>query len=71
MIIKSLENPVYYRRKKGGLAGNTALKLKPATNVTKTFEEFLMEAFQGEVVQTGNQFSKKLSDLTIRNLKRI
>ena len=71
MIIKSLENPVYYRRKKGGLAGNQALKLKPVASATKTFEEFLTEAFQGEVVQTGTQFSKKLSDLTIRNLKKI
>jgi hypothetical protein len=71
MIIKSLENPVYYRRKKGGLAGNQALKIKPASNDQKTFEEYLTEAFQGEVVQTGFNFSKKLSDLTIRNLKKI
>ncbi len=71
MIIKSLENPVYYRRRKGGLAGNTALKLKPATNSTKSFEEFLTEAFQGEVVQNGQNYSKNLSALTVRNLKKI
>jgi hypothetical protein len=71
MIIKSLEHPVYYRRKNGGLAG-AGLKTKPIQEESsKTFEEYLSEAFQGEVVQNGSWFSKSLSDLTVRNLRRI
>ncbi len=71
MIIRSLEHPVYYRRKKGGLSG-AELKPKPVQDrYSKTFEEYLTEAFQGEVVQNGAWFSNQLSDLTKRNLKKI
>ena len=70
MIIRSLEHPVYYRRKKGGLSG-AELKPKPVQDrYSKTFEEYLSEAFQGEVVQNGAWFSNQLSDLTKRNLKK-
>lgn len=71
MIIRSLQNPVYYRRKKGGLAG-AELKPKPVQDrYNKTFEEYLTEAFQGEVVQSGNWFSSQISELTKRNLQRV
>lgn len=71
MIIRSLEHPVQYKRSKGGLAG---AELKPRVTVdrySKTFEEYLLEAFQGEVVQSGNWMSGQLSDLSKRNLRKI
>ena len=54
-----------------GLSG-AELKPKPVQDrYSKTFEEYLSEAFQGEVVQNGAWFSSQISDLTKRNLKRI
>ncbi len=37
----------------------------------KTFDQYLLDAFQGEVVQKGPDFSKRLSDLTRDNLIRL
>ena len=70
MIIRSLENPIYYNRKKTGLAG-AELKPKAISNEDKSFEEYLKEAFEGEVVQNGKWFSKNLSQLTLKNLQKI
>ncbi|MCB1144203.1 MAG: hypothetical protein H7A24_06045 [Leptospiraceae bacterium] len=72
MVIKSLEYPVYYRRKQGGLAGQDfKQKEVKSANFGKTFEEYLSEAFEGEKVQDGSWFSSGLSDLTKRNLGKI
>ncbi|MCE9499625.1 MAG: hypothetical protein K8R21_03865 [Leptospira sp.] len=73
MIIRSLEQPVYNRQKKGGLpgAGLKAKGIPERENMGKSFEEYLTEAFKGEVVQQGAWFSDSLSDLSRKNLDRI
>lgn len=70
MVIKSLEYPVNYRRKTAGLAGTGSAKTL-VKNSVKSFEEYLMEAFQGELVQNGNLFSAHLSAQTKTNLSKI
>lgn len=72
MIQKSLEFPVYSRKAKGGLsgAGEKNQKIESA-NFARTFEDSILELFQGEVVQENSRFSNQLTDLTIRNLKKI
>ena len=72
MVIKSLEYPVYQRQRRGGLAGEVRkLHTIPYSKYERTFEDYLAEVFSGEVVQDGNKFSSSLSELTIRNLKKI
>ena len=69
MIVKKLESPVYYRRRREGLAGRgmEARALKPE----KSFDQYLLEAFDGEVVQEGDQFASSVSKLTRDNLVRL
>lgn len=72
MVIRSLDFPIYNRPKKG-LAGE-GLQFKGAKKRVpqeRTFEDFLIESFQGEVVQNGSWFSTKLSDRMKKNIKRI
>jgi hypothetical protein len=72
MVIKSLEYPVYQRQRRGGLAGEVRqMRGIPKASYEKTFEDYLSEVFSGEVVQDGNRFSSSLSELTIRNLRKI
>lgn len=72
MVIKSLEYPVYNRRKKGGLTGEVPkIKGMAAANSVKSFEEYLQDVFKGETVQEGLWFSPRLSEMTKRNLKKI
>ena len=73
MVIRSLEQPVYYRNRRGGLPG-AGLKAKGVTEsplAGKSFEEYLTEAFQGEVVQEGNWYSNRLTEMGRKNLSRI
>ena len=70
MIIRSLEQPTYNRKHKGGLPGFGPSK-KTTDQSGKSFEDFLTEAFQGEVVQEGSWTSANLTDLTRRNLHKI
>ena len=72
MIQKSLEFPVYSRNAKGGLsgAGEKNQKIQSA-NFARTFEDSVLELFHGEIVQEDSRFSSQLSELTIRNLKKI
>ncbi|MCB1176664.1 MAG: hypothetical protein KDK36_03700 [Leptospiraceae bacterium] len=72
MVIKSLEYPVYHRKRRGGLTGEVH-KMKGISKVEsiKTFEEYLTEAFQGEKVQDGMWFSPNVSGLMKSNLKKI
>lgn len=69
MIVKKMENPVYHRRRRTSLPGRGVAE--QPVNHEKSFDQYLLEAFQGEVVQKGNQFSNKVSSLTKENLLRL
>ncbi|MCZ8156338.1 MAG: hypothetical protein O9264_09495 [Leptospira sp.] len=71
MIVRSIHQPAYNRHKESGLAGQGPKKGFSQGSNGKTFEEYLTEAFQGEVVQNGNWVSPKLSDLGQKNLRRL
>lgn len=72
MIQKSLEFPVYSRRAKGGLAGAiTTNQTIQSANYAKTFEDSICELFQGEIIQENSRISGNVSELTIKNLKKI
>lgn len=74
MIIRSLENPVYSRKRKGGLPGAGPIhkaQYSPKKDTGKSFEDFLQEAFDGEVIQKGAWFSNNITDLTKKNLRKI
>jgi hypothetical protein len=71
MIVRSIQQPAYNRHRDSGLAGQGPKKGFSQNNGGKTFEEYLMEAFQGEVVQKGNWVSPDLSELGKKNLKRL
>ncbi|GBF42543.1 hypothetical protein EHQ96_11240 [Leptospira levettii] len=71
MIVRSIQQPAYNRHKDSGLAGQGPKKGFAQNQSGKTFEEYLMEAFQGEVVQKGNWVSPNLSDLGQKNLRKM
>ena len=68
MIVKKMENPVYHKRKRTSLPGHDVQK---AVNHEKSFDQYLLEAFQGEVVKQGDQVSNKVTALTRDNLIRL
>ncbi|BDA79685.1 LIC12298 family protein [Leptospira kobayashii] len=70
MIVRSIHQPAY-NRKEGGLPGKGPKKGFANNSGGKSFEEYLLEAFQGEVVQKGEWVSPKLSDLGQKNLRRL
>lgn len=69
MIVRKMENPVFHKRKRGSLQGKDFDEM--AKNNEKSFEQYLLDAFQGEVVQKGNNISKDVSNLTRDNLIRL
>lgn len=69
MIVKEMENPVYHRRKRSSLPGKGGEAR--AGNREKSFDQYLLEAFQGEVVRSGDQFDSSVSRLTRENLIRL
>ena len=69
MIVKKLESPVYHRRPRRSLAGRGGDNDSFAES--KSFDQYLIEAFQGEVVQKGDRFSGKVSALQQENLIRL
>lgn len=69
MIVKEAENPIYHRRKRESLPGR-GLDAR-AGNHEKSFDQYLLEAFQGEVVKTGDRFADNVSNLTRENLIRL
>ena len=66
MIVKKLESPIYYRKQRRSLAGKGVEQA--LAHKEKSFDQYLLEAFQGEVVQSGDRFSKSVSSLTRDNL---
>ncbi|MCE9600257.1 MAG: hypothetical protein K8S54_20025 [Spirochaetia bacterium] len=69
MIVKKLESPLYYRQKRDGLPGR-GFEAPVAAN-RKSFDQYLLEAFQGEVVQEGKRFSPRVSPVQRENLIRL
>ena len=69
MIVKKLESPTYYRRQRKSLPGRGLEQ--PPQEREKSFDQYLLEAFSGEVVQEGNKFSNSVSALTKENLVRL
>ncbi|MCB1309173.1 MAG: hypothetical protein KDK30_13365 [Leptospiraceae bacterium] len=69
MIVRKMDNPVFHRRKREGLPGRGMEDR--AVNREKSFDQYLLEAFDGEVVRDGKDFSGNLSDLTRDNLIRL
>ncbi len=68
MIVKQAESPIYQRRKRASLPGKGADAR--AVNREKSFDQYLIEAFDGEVVKEGNRFGN-VSDMTRDNLIRL
>jgi len=69
MIVKKLESPLYYRQKREGLPGRG--HETPVAANRKSFDQYLLEAFQGEVVQEGKRFSTRVSPVQRENLIRL
>ena len=70
MIVRKLETPLYQKRKREPLAGQ-GVENAAAANAEKSFDQYLLEAFQGEVVRKDDSFQGKLSDLQRDNIIRL
>ncbi len=71
MVIRSIQQPAYNRQKDSGLPGQGPKRGFSQDNSGKSFEDYLLEAFQGEVVQKGAWVSPQVSEMGQRNLKRL
>ncbi|MCC5816662.1 MAG: hypothetical protein JJT78_18070 [Leptospira sp.] len=71
MVIRSLYQPVYQRDRKQGLPGAAPAVKTRLDDGTKTFEEYLRESFQGEVIQQGAWFAPQVSELSKKNLQKL
>jgi len=69
MVIRSIQQPGYQRNRETGLPGAVAKRTLAASG--KSFDQVLLEAFQGDVVQEGNWTSGQVSSLAQRNLDRM
>ncbi len=68
MIVKQAESPIYHRRKRASLPGKGVDAR--AVNREKSCDQYLIEAFSGEVVRESDRFNN-VSDLTRDNLIRL
>ncbi len=66
MIVRKIASQVFQKSKRKGLLGK-GINVELG-NREKGFEQYLLEAFQGEIVKKKDQFSQKLSPLTRKNL---
>lgn len=69
MIVKKMESPVYHKRNRDSLPGK-GMEIRPG-NAEKSFDQYLLEAFNGEVVRDGSKYSNGLSTMTKENLIRL
>lgn len=69
MIVRKIDSQAFQKSKRQGLSGKS-LYVKPE-NCEKGFEQYLIEAFQGELVKEDQGFSAKLSPLARKNLLRL
>ena len=70
MIVRKMESPLYQKKRREPLTGK-GVEVPSAANSEKSFDQYLLEAFDGEVVRDGKDFSGNLSDLTRDNLIRL
>lgn len=68
MIVKTIDSPVFYRKKRNALP---AKGVERKHHPDKSFDQFLIEAFGGEVVQKNKEYSPELSFLSRENLIRL
>lgn len=69
MIVRKIDAHVFQKPRRNALTGK-GWDMR-AKNQEKGFEQYLIEAFQGEVVQDGKHFSSELTSLARRNLVRL
>lgn len=65
MIVRKLESPLYRQQRREALPGRG---YEPVAANRKSFDQYLLEAFQGEVVQEGKRFSARVSPMQRENL---
>ncbi|MDX1957613.1 MAG: hypothetical protein SFU98_03520 [Leptospiraceae bacterium] len=71
MVIKSLEYPIYQRKRHGGLLGEVSKEKKiQSANFERSFEDYLKDIFNGETIQEGSLFSSTISERTKNNLRK-
>ncbi len=70
MIVRKLESPLYQKKKREPLAGQ-GFDHPSTANSEKSFDQYLLEAFQGEVVAEDNRFHSKVSELQRENIIRL
>lgn len=66
MMIQKLESPVYYRRKREARTGRVVESV-----VDKSFDQYLIEAFRGDVVSENGKIKGNVSNLTRENIIRL
>jgi len=69
MIVRKLESPLYYRQQRREALPGRGYETVAANR--KSFNQYLLEAFQGEVVQEGKRISPRVSPLQRENLIRL
>ena len=69
MIVRKIDSQVFQKPRRQGLPGKS-LYIRPQ-NQEKGFDQYLIEAFQGELVKENERFSAKLSPLARSNLLRL
>lgn len=68
MIVRKMEGPHYHKKNRTALPGKG---FEGSSNREKSFDQYMLEAFRGEMVQDGERFSSKLSGLAKDNLIRL
>jgi len=70
MIVRKLESPLYQKKKREPLAGQ-GVEVPATANSEKSFDQYLLEAFQGEVVREDSKFKGQVSELQRENIIRL
>ena len=68
MIVRKMESPVFYQKKRQPLPGKG---VERTANEEKSFDQYLLEAFQGEVVRDGTRFRDTLSPMQRDNVVKL
>ncbi|MCB1169428.1 MAG: hypothetical protein KDK25_03795 [Leptospiraceae bacterium] len=70
MIVRKMESPLYQKKRREPLTGK-GVEVPSAANSEKSFDQYLLEAFEGEVVRQDSQFKADLSELQRENIIRL
>lgn len=68
MVVRKMESPVYEKRRREALPGKGVERSSSGPN---GFEQYLLDAFEGEVVKEGNRFASHVSPLQKENIIRL